>query len=61
MDIYIWEDTKKILSDVKIKNRIIRFILQVGMAPSLLAFLTLWKFNNWLYSKIWGDDANDGD
>ena len=56
MDIDIWEDTKSILSDVKIKNRIIRFILQVGMVPYLLFFLTLWKFYNWLYSKIWGDE-----
>ena len=29
MDIDIWEDTKQILSEVKVKNRIIRFILQV--------------------------------
>ena len=56
MDIDIWEDTKSILSDVKIKNRIIRFILQVGMAPYLLFFLTLWKGYDWLYSKIWGDE-----
>ena len=59
MDIDIWEDTKSILSDVKIKNRIIRFILQVGMSPYLLFFLTLWKVNDWVYSKIWGDDANE--
>ena len=59
MDIDIWEDMKSILSDVKIKNRIIRFILQVGMAPYLLFFLTLWKLNDWVYSKIWGDDANE--
>ena len=56
MDIDIWEDTKQILSDVKIKNRIIRFILQVGMVPYLLFFLTLWKGYDWLYTKIWGDE-----
>ena len=56
MDIDIWEDMKQILSDVKIKNRIIRFILQVGMVPYLLFFLTLWKGYDWLYTKIWGDE-----
>ena len=60
MDIDIWEDMKSILSDVKIKNRIIRFILQVGMAPYLLFFLTLWKGYDWVYTKIWGDDSKDG-
>ena len=59
MDIDIWEDTKRILSDVKIKNRIIRFILQVGMAPYLLFFLSLWKANDWVYTKIWGDEADE--
>ena len=56
MNIDIWEDMKQILSDVKIKNRIIRFILQVGMVPYLLFFLTLWKGYDWLYTKIWGDE-----
>ena len=60
MNIDIWEDMKQILSDVKIKNRIIRFILKVGMVPYLLFFLTLWKGYDWLYAKIWGDDSKDG-
>ena len=60
MDIDIWEDMKKILSDVKVKNRIIRFILQVEMAPYLFFFLTFWKLNHWVYTKIWGDDSKDG-
>lgn len=60
MNIDIWEDMKRILSDVKIKNRHIRFILQVEMAPYLLFFLSLRKVNDWLYAKIWGDDSKDG-
>ena len=56
MNIDIWEDMKRILSDVKIKNRHIRFILQVEMAPYLLFFLSLRKGYDWLYSKIWGDE-----
>lgn len=56
MDIDIWEDTKHILSDVKIKNPIIRVILQIGMAPFLIFNLIIWKGFDWLLTKIWGDE-----